>query len=313
MSEQSWSGLSKQRRGQLGVNTVERVVLKEWSSRWQPIDAHNDDGVDGLIFLERGGNLTGQIIYVQVKCQQIKPVENRIHVQLPKTMGEKPTDPWRRWERLVGAAILVHVNPITLEAHWVDLQGLPSEQVTVDVPLDQRFNRNAKIAIAKLCGTLHRDIVTKKIQTVASDFPHLRSKDHIQPASRRLYRELNEIRIGTSDHRVVFTREGWRHITRPGRPELTRFQSLVLLGVIRPLLAAMTPHDLKRQPTPHEDYPEEYYTLKAAVIFPFRQGSIVKIVLHRKASDEQNLYKFHTIYEPRRRKAIAGKKGTPSP
>ena len=45
-------GLSKQRQGQLGVNAVERIVLKGWNSRWQPLDAVNDDGVDGLIFIE---------------------------------------------------------------------------------------------------------------------------------------------------------------------------------------------------------------------------------------------------------------------
>ncbi|NKL05604.1 DUF4365 domain-containing protein [Rhizobium leguminosarum bv. viciae] len=307
MSKRKWSGLAKQRQGQLGVNAVERVVLQEWASRWQSVDAHNDDGVDGLIFLERSGNLTGQIIYVQVKCHQIVPVDNRIRVQLPKTQGEKPTDPWRRWERLIGAAILVHVDPATLDSHWIDLQGLPSSQEAVDVPLAQKFDRDARHTIAKLCGTLHRDVVAKKVQTTASDFPHLRSCDHIQPASRQFYRELREIRIGDSDYQVIFTREGWRHITRPKRPELTRFQSFVLLGVIRPLLAAMSPSDLKMQPTPHVKTLDEYFILKALVVFPFRQASVVKIVLHRAPTDEPNHFRFHTIYEPRRRKAIAGK------
>ena len=45
------TNLSTQRTGQLGVNVVERIVL-EWGARWQSLDAVNDDGIDGLIFIE---------------------------------------------------------------------------------------------------------------------------------------------------------------------------------------------------------------------------------------------------------------------
>jgi len=47
----------------LGVNAVERIVLGSWQARWQPTEAHNDDAVDGLIFLESDGELSGQIIF----------------------------------------------------------------------------------------------------------------------------------------------------------------------------------------------------------------------------------------------------------
>jgi len=43
-----------------------------WNSRWQQLDAHNDDAVDGLILLESGGEMTGQVIFVQVKCSRRK-------------------------------------------------------------------------------------------------------------------------------------------------------------------------------------------------------------------------------------------------
>jgi hypothetical protein len=69
-------GLDRQRTGQLGVNIVERVVLSQWQSRWQAIDGFNDDGVDGLIFIERSSGHTGQIIHLQVKCTSKSPIKS---------------------------------------------------------------------------------------------------------------------------------------------------------------------------------------------------------------------------------------------
>jgi hypothetical protein len=77
-------GLSTQKRGQLGANIVERIVLKDWNSRWQQIDAQNDDGVDGLIFLEAGNRPTGQIIFAQIKCHQSPISDSKVSVSLGK-------------------------------------------------------------------------------------------------------------------------------------------------------------------------------------------------------------------------------------
>ncbi len=59
--------MKTQRKGQISINLAENIVIDQWESRWQPIEAHNDDGIDALIFIERGGEITGQIVYVQVK------------------------------------------------------------------------------------------------------------------------------------------------------------------------------------------------------------------------------------------------------
>lgn len=65
-------GLHTQKTGQIGVNAVERVILLDWKCRWQMIDGHNDDGADGLIFVEDGYKTNGQIIYVQIKHRVLK-------------------------------------------------------------------------------------------------------------------------------------------------------------------------------------------------------------------------------------------------
>lgn len=299
-------GLARQRRGQLGINVVERIVLQDWASRWQSLDAQNDDGVDGLIFLEKGGAATGQIVYVQVKCHRRTSRRGDINVSIGRAKLAKAI---KRWRRLVGAAILIHVDPETLIARWENLHAEGDLlAASIRVPASQFFDADAKAKIGDLCGTLHRDVTAKNVATHADDFPHLRSKEHIQVAARAFYRELasKPVTIGSTDQQVIFTREGWRHVTRRGRPQLTRFQSLVLLGTIRPILKQMTLSDIRRQPTAHEPEEEEYYAIKAAVSFPHRQSGVIKIVLHRNVNDRQGQYRFHTIYEPRRKMSLRG-------
>jgi hypothetical protein len=164
--------LAKQRQGQIGVNVLERIVLRAWGSRWQQLDAHNDDAVDGLIFLEKGGEMTGQVIFAQVKCHQtcLRADGNRA----VKIKARQLQRNMRAWRCVVGAAVLVLVDPGTLEAWWVDLRkpaGMTKTQILV--PDDQRFEGSAKKDIGLLCGNIHRDLLAKSIVTTADDFKHV--------------------------------------------------------------------------------------------------------------------------------------------
>lgn len=173
------------------------------------------------------------------------------------------------------------------------------------VPGDQFLNRKAKKPIALLTGSLHGDLLLMHIGTSSSDFPHLKSRDHIQVVARKLYCELRDrqLKIGGDDPTVTFDRYGWRHITRPDRPQLVRYQSFVLLGSGRKIIEAMPLSEFK--PFVSADYPgEELVAARAAVSFRFRQTGIVKLVLNVDRSTDT--YKFPTVYEPRRRRNVLG-------
>lgn len=297
---------AKQRRGQVGVNVAERVVLTEWRSRWQQVDGQNDDGIDGLIFLERRGIPTGQIIYVQVKCHQIKArTDGTIAVAINRDRLERNMQVWKR---VVGAAILVHVDPETLIARWANVRD--SRVVTpsqIIIHPNDLFDASARKIIANLCGNVHRDLLLPQINTVTADFPHF-TEPHLQRAARRFYKALSiePVYLGPTGPVVRFTREGWRHITRPDRPVLVRHQSLVLLGVIRKVLAQANPADLKDY-SPRIDPTGDYVALRAVVTFSFRQTCVVKIVMRRrKDENKRDSYSFHTIYEPRRKRNVLG-------
>lgn len=301
--------LSKQRRGQIGVNTVERIVLSEWDGRWQPLEAHNDDAIDGLIFLEEGGELSGQIIFTQVKCIKAKKrKDGKFRIPISR---KKLSRNLRAWRKVVGAAIVVLVDPDTLTARWVDIKpGHSSTPAQILVPEKQIFSRSAKQSISALCGTLHQDLQAQKIHTFANDFAHLRTSEHVQPASRKAYISLEKSPtfLGSTKERVHFDREGWRHITRPARSHLSRYQSFVLLGTARKII--------ENCGVPLEELPNSFsktesccfFQIDSMVTFPFRQTGLVRLILRKSTIDPKgsSKLKFWTIYEPRRKQSGLG-------
>lgn len=296
--------LRTQRQGQLGVNAVERIILGSWQARWQPIEAHNDDAVDGLIFLESGGELSGQIIFAQVKC--VKATRRQDGMLAIPLAAKKLTRNLVAWRRVVGAAIVILVDPHDLSAWWVNIK--PEEATTssqILVPENQPFDAHAKLKISQLCGTLHQDLQAEKIHTFADDFLHLRSKEHIQESSRKLYKDLEakSIHLGTCSQRVHFDRDGWRHITRPDRSQLSRYQSFVLLGATRKILEHYSKPLVHHCSGTTNDKQFIFFQLDSMVTFPFRQTGLVRIVLRRSAKElvSNPKLKFWTIYEPRRK------------
>jgi hypothetical protein len=302
-------GMATQKRGQLGVNAVENIVLSQWNCRWQPVDAQNDDGVDGLIFIERGGETTGQIVFVQVKCTNSTSSNGRTSVSInQKKLSRNVT----RWRKLVGAAILIHVDPKTMKATWANLRDHGAIGNTqVYVPTTNNFDKHSKNVIADLCGTMHRDVLLPQIDTDVDDFRHLKSREHLQTASRTLYKELSaaEIRLGLDGPAVRFTGDGWKHMTRRRRSHLSEIQSFTLLGVVRKVLEATPESALVSDNT--SGVPEgTVYAARAAVTFPFRQTAIVKIVLRKSMNqDGSTAYSFFTVYEPKRKRNVLGTRG----
>nr|WP_325249321.1 DUF4365 domain-containing protein [Amylibacter sp.] len=296
--------LKTQRQGQLGVNAVERIVLGSWNARWQPLEAHNDDAVDGLIFLENGGELSGQIVFAQVKC--VKATRRRDGVYAIPIAAEQLSRNLDAWRKVVGAAIVILVDPGDLKARWVNIK--PDEATTsaqILVPGDQLFDSRAKNKISRLCGTLHHDMQAQKVHTFAEDFLHLRSNKHVQKASRDLYKQLETVQthFGGSGERVCFDRDGWRHITRPNRSQLSRYQSFVLLGAARKILRSCSRPLTNLCTGTTADREFAYYQIDSMVSFPFRQTGLVRLVLRKSmcASSPNQELKFWTIYEPRRK------------
>lgn len=299
------TGLSKQRKGQLGVNAVERIVLRDWKSRWQPLDAVNDDGVDGLIFIERGGIPTGQIVHVQVKCRSEQPSNGKFALAIGT---DKLARNAARWRRVVGAAILVKVDPDTLTAHWADVRdGHSVVGSQVFVSIENTFDALAKNRISDLCGTLHGDLLLPQLKTSANDFAYLSSSAAPIVAARQEYRRLNtlSLRFADSNAKVHFTREGWRHMNRRGRERLAKSQSWSLIGTL-PHIVSETSEQSLMVVRPSKKGLPDLVAATVTILFPHRQSAIVRAVFRRRGQPGAWDYSFHTLYEPRRKRNLMG-------
>lgn len=282
-------------------------MLKEWGSRWQPIDAVNDDGVDGLIFIERGGKPSGEIIYVQVKSQSLDKAGTHYAVKFDTNKLKANLE---RWKRVVGAAILIQVDPRSLDAYWVDLRDVAAIGGTIiRVPVQNKFDLSAKREIAGLCGTLHLDLLLPRVPTGAADYAYLFDADGLKSGARAFYRSLRDrnLVIKGLSQPIHFTKEGWRHLNRVSRARSTRLQSLQLLGAIPRIVDSSSATGLVRVRAARGDW-AELVGLSAVVTFPSRQAAVVKLVFRRRTAEaeaEPNL-SFHTIYEPRRKRDLKG-------
>jgi len=301
--------LHTQRVGQIGVNVVERIVLRTWKARWQAVDSVNDDGVDGLIFLEARGEYTGQIIHVQVKCMSVpknKSGQFRVPINREKLAANAAI-----WRRIVGATILVLIDPGNLEAYWVNLRDNSAFTATqILVPDRNKFGLRSRGEIRKLCGTIHADQLLPVVDTVVADFSYLNAKEHIKVSSRAFYKSLHQSRLKFQDAAapVNFTREGWKHITRIQRSPLLKMQSFQLLGCIPGVIDVFAESEL-RAFTTKNDVGDLVYA-QAFVKFKFRQSAIVSVVFRKRvAATGEASYSFHTIYEARRDRDLIGLKG----
>jgi hypothetical protein len=301
--------LRTQRKGQIGVNAVERVVLKEWESRWQPIDAFNDDGIDGLIFIEAGGVPTGQIVFAQVKyrTRQKYDEDDNLEVAIAPAKLRKVIE---KWGKVIGAAIMICVDPEAQDVRWADIRhDSLTNRSKIVIPPGNKFNGAALKKIAALCGTINRDFALPRIMTTAEDFAYLKGGGHIQTMARQYYRSLNEsgLYFKGSPSKVRFTREGWHHLTRRSRSRLTQLQSFYLLGALPAIVRMHQEAAIKIVTLKKQDEWIEYAAMRAAVSFPFRQTAVIAALFRRRTQgDGTYSYSFHTVYEPRRRKNLIG-------
>ncbi len=300
--------LDTQRTGQIGVNVVERIVLKELGARWQPIDAHNDDGTDGLIFLEdRKGNATGQIVFVQVKCWEKRPSGGLVSLSVTKSDIENRIE---RWAKVAGAAILIWVNPKNLKAYWVDLKDLKNySKNCVVVKISNEFNFKSLNKLRKLSGTLGIDSALPIIVCSREDISFFSPTKSLKFSAKEKYRTIRTLncldrRIGE----VNFGRVGWKHITRKKRPVSRVTQSLQLICVAKRIVETVSTAEYLRK-IGGTEAPAEIFGLTARVIFPHRDAAVIRVILLRQLPGPKTSVPktwFYSVYERRRKLGIRG-------
>lgn len=304
--------MTRQKRsktGQLGVNVVERIVIDELLWRWQSLDQHNDDGLDGLILVEDGkGELTGQIIFAQVKCWSMRRPRSgilKLNVN-PKKLEVRA----RRWRRVAGASIIIWVDPKNKEAFWADLQNLSTiADKSVIVSMNDRFSVKSANRLRHLAGTQGADNLLPLLSATHNDVQHIHPTKSLKVCSKEFFKDIGA--VNSHDRRigpVHFSRVGWKHVTRPERPVSRVVQSLQLLRIAKRIVEEMPEAQLLRR-IGGPDNPAEIYSLTARVAFPHRDAAVVRVIVLRQLVSPTNPTPkswFYSVYERRRRRGLRG-------
>ncbi|MBI0476353.1 DUF4365 domain-containing protein [Sphingomonas sp. MA1305] len=314
------------RQGAAGRDLVTRQVRAFLKSDWQNIDAENDNGIDGVIFLRHRNAFLGRLLFVQVKSgpsfmKDYK--QKRFDGLIGVDIGEEYIASHRpRWDAMPGPVILIYVeDPYKLvpAIYWQDLKRdasySQSNKGVVLVPRSQTFGSEAKGALRRLTGSMPDDAPLKRIdmrnvkrlvdfsvrdRSTARSFYKEWSK-----SIERQHPELGEIEI---------TNAGWRHLTRRSRNLENVRNSFLLLEAARQMviqgagwrqLGSAKTRD-RKQTTDVVDA----LSLRAIVVFKSRAPATVQVILRRVRNickltghASSRLY-FYSVHELRRGNAI---------
>lgn len=308
----------------IGLRVVGQFVREKWRCRFQELDARNDDGIDGIIFLAKSGEASGETIFVQVKCGPSYKVRNKdqtdnfnVRLGIDYIETHRP-----RWNRYPGPVILIYVDSSTDKilpfAWWADLKSQASYNLYsksyIIIDSFNRFGEHSKGHFKNLC-THHLDYSLETIELTTEDFNYIRIKDNLKKSAREKYKAISK-RIHTNPTlgEVIVNRVGWKHITRPDRKILHVNQSFELIGALEKIISSTHRYEFVKQLDTYEKTSNKVIVdnicLRAKIIFPHRYQGVVVVMLKRKRlfneNGKANTSKiwFYSIFESRRGKKI---------
>src|SRR5690242_9236508 len=256
--------------GATGILVVHDIVNRYWKSDWQKVDPENDDAIDGIIHIRKNKELTGEVIYTQVKAGEGYKVEtanrpNHIGVNVGNTYisCHRP-----RWNSLRGAVILVYVDN-NRNAYWTNLKD--NQSYTTDnnsiilIPKNQRFGAHSKGHFKKIGDFFPQDRQLQSIRLERNDLSYLKIDTALKFSAREYYKNwstsIEAERTNPGLGVVTVNRSGWRHISRSERGYDKIFQSWQLLSAAKKIIQNVDKaYQITKQESTSEDQTE--YTLK---------------------------------------------------
>jgi hypothetical protein len=246
------------------VNIATDVILQA-DHLFQKIDGDADIGIDGYIRVRKKVSLkktikgkvtpcidfvdTGALVGVQIKgvTKIPKTGAKSYYINLSDKQkfgvnfktGKALSDHKVVWENFIGPVILIFVEIETRKCWWADLNDISSyssvNDYSVLINKVQTFDSNSFKQIKKLGKELFvkKELIT--INTGNHCFPDLNLTD-FKSSAKNLYNELGKDgqhspitnqKLGN----ILYTKNGWKHITRLNRRKMRIFNSLLLLYV----------------------------------------------------------------------------------
>lgn len=251
-----------------GMRVVAQYVQEFWECGWQPFNARNDKGIDGLILMRKKSIDLGVKINVQVKCGPkyiSSENKNEIRISIDNELGLN--DHIEYWKKQTEPAILVFVNPskplrdksgriikdgdgkiiwkesrLNSKAWWVDLKSenlrVENSKTLISIPKKNVFGEHSKGEFIKLIKSLLSNIHLPLIE-LNSDSKKLLNSMNLKIDARKFYKQWkigSPILCHALNKNIRVTKTGWNHILSSKRGSERRKNSLKLLGVAKQII-----------------------------------------------------------------------------
>ena len=205
------------------------------------------------------------------------------------------------------------------KAYWTNLKddnSFSKENTSIIlIPNNQRFGAHSKGHFRNIGDFFPQDRQLTTIILKPSELSYLKINKPLRDTARGFYKEWGQMpikeRINPGLGPVIINRCGWRHISRLERGFDKIFQSWQLLSAAKRIIQTVDKaYQIRKQESTNEDKTEyilkDFISLRAKIVFPNRQESVVQVILKRKKivnkltnSIEQKVW-FYSVYEPRR-------------
>lgn len=310
-----------------GNRVVMQYVQEFWDCGWQPLDARNDRGIDGLIFMRQKGNDLGVKINVQIKCgakyiSSYNDDEIRISIHNEYSLQQHI----EYWKIQNEPTVLIFVNPckekrdkngnisklngkivwldsrINAKAWWVNLKdpGLQPDDLKTIIRINKKnnFGEHSKGDFLKLIrpllsvSHLHEIIPNKESKA-------LLNSHHLKTDSREFYKNWknnNEIFCKAINQKIRVSKTGWKHILLKARGIERQSISLRLLGIAKQMIDDVENFYLLNQKENGNEL-EQKIALRARSSYQYNEH-IVQVILLRKFSrlSQKEKWWFYSVH-----------------
>ncbi len=306
-----------------GLRVARQIVEEHWACKWNIVEQINDNGFDAFAYFQRKGKISGNIIFVQVKSGRgyLKEFKEKYQGYFGINLGKDYIESHKpRWLKAPGPAILIYVDPTTdkntPKAWWIDLKssGIYANDNSniLLIPLEQYFNGKAKSSVKRLDRLPFASVENPHLNIDSRFFNHLRLNAPIKRESKKYYRELSTSTIRSPVlGNVVFSRVGWRHISRSKREISRIINSMSLLPAAKACIEKSRKIDFlgraSKRTVGEWEKVKDFIGIRTIVEFPFRDSALIQVILlrvrmlHIKDGSTQTKIWFYSVYEKRRK------------
>lgn len=314
-----------------GMRVVGQYIQEFWECGWQPFEARNDRGIDGLILMRKKNIDLGVKINVQVKCGVgYISSETKDEIRLSIDDEKGLIEHIEYWKKQNEPAILVFVNPVkpardksgnilkkdkgqviwkesrlNSKAWWVDLKSdnlrIVDSKTLISIPKQNVFGEHSKGAFHKLIRPLLSNNHLPLIE-INNESRNLLNSLSLKVDSRNFYRQWkngNTILCKALNKNIRVSKTGWNHILSSNRGIERRTNSLKLLGVAKQIINEVEEDKyflLNQTESPSEL--EQKFGIRARYIDRQLGEQVVQVIILRKMNTENKKDKlwFYSVH-----------------